>query len=133
MKWSTSGKSSAGDSERLFKVSDGGCAACWHQGSTERCFQHGLSQGVSLLSLDLQAHPGIIAASIPWLGGHDYKRLCTWFPYMGVILVLTRDKGSGRVTIGRDGLPRMHYWPNKHDQQSMMNVRALCSALCSRP
>ena len=81
-------------------------------------------------SFDLQAHPGIIAASIPWLGGHDYKRLCTWFPYMGVILVLTRDKGSGRVTIGRDGLPRMHYWPNKHDQQSMMNVRALSSALC---
>ena len=81
----------------------------------------------------LQAHPGIIAASIPWLGGHDYKRLCTWFPYMGVILVLTRDKGSGRVTIGRDGLPRMHYWPNKHDQQSMMNGGALSSALCSRP
>ena len=81
----------------------------------------------------LQAHPGIIAASIPWLGGHDYKRLCTWFPYMGVILVLTRDRGSGRVTIGRDGLPRMHYWPNKHDQQSMMNVRALCSASCLRP
>ena len=70
----------------------------------------------------MQAHPGIIAASMPWLSGLDYKRLCSWMPYVSVVLVLTRDKGSGRVTIGADGLPRVHYWPSKQDRQSMMNV-----------
>ena len=63
-----------------------------------------------------------MAASMPWLSGVDYKRLCTWFPYAALLLVLTRDKGSGRVTIGRDGLPRIHYWPDKHDRASMMDV-----------
>ena len=73
-------------------------------------------------SVCMQAHPGIIAASMPWLNGLDYKRLCSWMPYISVVLVLTRDKGSGRVTLGPDGLPRVHYWPDKHDRQSMMNV-----------
>ena len=68
---------------------------------------------------------------MPWLGGLDYKRLCSWMPYVSVVLVLTRDKGSGRVTIGADGLPRVHYWPNKQDRASMMNVSAL-SPLCMR-
>ncbi|CAK0785523.1 hypothetical protein CVIRNUC_008733 [Coccomyxa viridis] len=66
------------------------------------------------------AHPGLMAASMPWLDGQDFKRLCTWMPYVAVTLVLTRDRGSGRVTIGRDGLPRLHYWPDEHDQESMM-------------
>ena len=70
----------------------------------------------------MQAHPGLMAASMPWLSGVDYKRLCTWFPYAALLLVLTRDKGSGRVTIGKDGLPRIHYWPDKHDRASMMKV-----------
>ncbi len=74
------------------------------------------------VSACMQAHPGIIAASMPWLNGLDYKRLCSWMPYVSVVLVLTRDKGSGRVTIGADGLPRVHYWPNKQDRASMMNV-----------
>ncbi len=71
----------------------------------------------------MQAHPGLMAASMPWLSGTDYKRLCTWFPYTAILLVLTRDKGSGRVTVGKDGLPRIHYWPDSHDRESMMNVR----------
>ena len=72
----------------------------------------------------VQAHPGLMAASMPWLDGQDFKRLCTWMPYVAVTLVLTRDRGSGRVTIGRDGLPRLHYWPDEHDQESMMQVTA---------
>ncbi len=70
----------------------------------------------------MQAHPGLMAASIPWLSGVDYKRLCAWFPYVSIVLVLTRDRGCGRVAIGRDGLPRLHYWPDAHDRASMMKV-----------
>ena len=74
--------------------------------------------------LPVQAHPGLMAASMPWLDGQDFKRLCTWMPFVAVTLVLTRDRGSGRVTIGRDGLPRLHYWPDEHDRESMMQVTA---------
>ncbi|EIE19802.1 FAD/NAD(P)-binding domain-containing protein, partial [Coccomyxa subellipsoidea C-169] len=66
------------------------------------------------------AHPGLMAASIPWLSGVDYKRLCAWMPYVSIVLVLTRDRGSGRVTIGKDGLPRLRYWPDAHDRANMM-------------
>ncbi len=69
-----------------------------------------------------QAHPGLIAGSIPWLSGADFKRTCAWMPYVSSALVLTRDRGCGRVTIGRDGLPRLHYWPDAHDRESMMRV-----------
>ena len=79
---------------------------------------------IARTSLAVQAHPGIIAASMPWLSGLDFKRLCSWMPYVSVVLVLTRDKGSGRVTIGADGLPRVHYWPSKQDRNAMMNVSA---------
>lgn len=63
-----------------------------------------------------------MAASIPWLSGVDYKRLCAWMPYVSIVLVLTRDRGSGRVTIGKDGLPRLRYWPDAHDRANMMKV-----------
>jgi len=84
----------------------------------------------SLHDLVMQAHPGIIAASMPWLNGLDYKRLCSWMPYIATVLVLTRDRGEGQVTIGKDGLPRVHYWPDKQDRQSMMNVRPLLPCKC---
>jgi hypothetical protein len=71
-----------------------------------------------------QGHPGLMAASSPWLGGSDYKRVCTWMPYVSTVLVLVRDKGSGRVTLGADGLPRLHYWPDAHDRASMIKVGA---------
>ncbi|CAL8471165.1 g10707 [Coccomyxa elongata] len=79
------------------------------------------------------AHPGLIAGSIPWLSGADFKHTCAWMPYVSSALVLTRDRGSGSVTIGRDGLPRLHYWPDAHDRESMMRgmelgLRALAAA-----
>ncbi|KAK9827599.1 hypothetical protein WJX81_002935 [Elliptochloris bilobata] len=65
-------------------------------------------------------HVGVAAATATWLTGRDYKRLMTWMPYTANILVLTRDRGSGRVTIGKDGLPRVTYWPNAFDRANML-------------
>ena len=79
---------------------------------------------VTVVRLPVQAHPGLMVASMPWLGGRDFKRLCAWMPHAAATLVLARDRGSGRVTIGRNGLPRLHYWPSKHDRESMMQVTA---------
>ena len=79
---------------------------------------------VTAVRLPVQAHPGLMAASMPWLGGQDFKRLCASEPHTAAALVLARDRGAGRVTSGRDGLPRLHYWPDKHDRESMMQVTA---------
>ena len=70
-----------------------------------------------------QPHPGVAAATATWLTGRDYKRLITWMPYTANMLVLTRDRGSGRVKIGADGLPRIHYWPCAGDRANMLKAR----------
>ena len=79
---------------------------------------------VTAVRVPVQAHSGLMAPSMPWLGSRDFKRLCAWMPHAAVALVLARVRGTGRVTIGRDGLPRLHYWPDKHDRESMMQVTA---------
>ena len=85
---------------------------------------------MTAVRVPVQAHPGLMVASMPWLGGRDFKRLCAWMPHAAIALVVTRDGGAGRVMIGRDGLPRLHYRPDRHDQESMMQVTAAgCAGL----
>ena len=47
---------------------------------------------------------------LPWLAG-----CCTYI----------RDREGGKVVLGPDGLPRVHYWPSKHDQHSILKVRII--------
>ena len=77
-----------------------------------------------------QPHVGVAAGTATWIGARDYKRLMTWMPYTANILVLTRDRGSGRVTIGKDGLPRVTYWPNAFDRANMLKARAAPGLTC---
>ena len=46
-------------------------------------------------------------------------------------LVYVRDKDSGEVYLGSDGLPRICYWPSEHDRASMMKVLASAVAEAS--
>ena len=69
-----------------------------------------------------QAHPGLTAASYPWPSGAAFKRMTLGFPYTAGALVYVRDRGSGRVYLGSDGLPRIRYWPCEFDRQSMLKV-----------
>lgn len=73
----------------------------------------------------LQAHPGLTAASFPWPSGAAYKRKALTFPYTAGALVYVRDKDSGEVYLGADGLPRMKYWPSAFDRASMIKVSNL--------
>ncbi|PRW45373.1 Long-chain-alcohol oxidase FAO1 [Chlorella sorokiniana] len=65
-------------------------------------------------------HPGLFAAASPWLGGEDFKDLMLQYPNACVVLVLTRDSGSGRVVIDSAGRPRIHYSLSKFDEGSMV-------------
>ena len=43
---------------------------------------------------------------------------------MALALALTRDSGSGRVTIDSSGAPQCSYWPSKRDRAGMVKVGA---------
>jgi hypothetical protein len=44
-------------------------------------------------------------------------------PWLAFCATYVRDKDSGKVVLGPDGLPRVHYWPSSHDQKSILDVR----------
>ncbi len=73
----------------------------------------------------MQAHPGLTAASFPWPSGPAYKMRALQFPYTAGALVYARDRDSGEVYLGADGLPRFKYWPSAGDRDSMMKVHLL--------
>ena len=55
----------------------------------------------------------------PWQPLYKNKIFC-----MTGALVYVRDKDSGTVYLGSDDMPRISYWPSKHDRASMMKVLA---------
>ena len=62
---------------------------------------------------------------MPWLSGEDFKVNVPDMPNSAPLLIIVRDTGSGRVTLGPDGLPRIRYWPCAHDREAMMQVWVL--------
>jgi choline dehydrogenase-like flavoprotein len=58
-------------------------------------------------------HPMLAAAALPGFGA-AHRAMMRDYPRLGVLIALTRDgaerdRSSGGVRIGRDGLPRIHY------------------------
>lgn len=66
------------------------------------------------------APPGLIASGMPWLSGRRYKEIVARYPDACVVLVLTRDQGSGRVVVDGQGKPCIHYTLADQDKESMM-------------
>lgn len=63
-----------------------------------------------------------MGAAVPWLGGAAWQREGEDLPRSAAVLVLARDAGAGRVTLGADGLPRAEYWPGAADVASLLKV-----------
>ncbi|MBI3244846.1 MAG: GMC family oxidoreductase N-terminal domain-containing protein [Chloroflexi bacterium] len=55
------------------------------------------------------AHPGLLGFALPWLSARHYKTLMSRLANQAAFIVLTRDKGSGRVTVDSSGRPRLRY------------------------
>ncbi len=62
------------------------------------------------------AHPGLIALATPWFGARDHRLLMQEAGHISAFIVLTRDKHSGRVRLGRSGQPVIEYKPGKQEQ-----------------
>ncbi|MGI8407546.1 MAG: GMC oxidoreductase, partial [Actinomycetota bacterium] len=54
-------------------------------------------------------HPGSGSAAIPWTSAREHRSLMERFGDLSLCAVLPRDDGAGRVTIDRDGQPKISY------------------------
>ena len=57
--------------------------------------------GVKLETVPL--HPALLTAALPWEGAEAHARLMASLPRLSLIAVIPRDRGAGRVRIGRNG------------------------------
>ncbi len=68
-----------------------------------------LAEGYGFLVECPQHTTGLTAAATPWRSGADHKRQLVNFPRGASFLNLTRDRGSGSVTVDGAGRPVAHY------------------------
>lgn len=68
------------------------------------------------------AHPGIFAGMAPWPNGASFKNLLLDYNHSTVIIVLTRDKGSGEVRCDpKTGNAKLYYPIAEHDRKSLLD------------
>lgn len=72
-------------------------------------------------------HPGLGAQTFPWASGRAHKRTMQRIAHFANIIILTRDRYAGRVTLDRAGQPVMHYKLHRYDARHMM--RGLLEAI----
>ncbi|MFL5798185.1 MAG: GMC family oxidoreductase N-terminal domain-containing protein [Actinomycetota bacterium] len=61
-------------------------------------------------------HPGLGSGAMPWVSAAQHRELMGKFGRLGFCAVLPRDRTAGRVTINRDGSPRVRYRLSKDDE-----------------
>jgi choline dehydrogenase-like flavoprotein len=65
-------------------------------------------------------HPGIAALSIGWADGYQHKNMMRQLANLANIIVITRDRDSGRVTLDRRGKPVLRYSLSQFDGAHLM-------------
>ena len=68
-----------------------------------------LDDGYGIKYETVPAHPALLSGAVPWDGATEHARLMASLPRLSGIAVIPRDRGSGRVRIGRDGEPIATY------------------------
>ncbi|HVF53128.1 MAG TPA: GMC family oxidoreductase [Actinomycetota bacterium] len=79
-------------------------------------FAH-LDDGYGPIFETVPGHPGGGSAALPWLGARAHREFMEKYPYVSFCAVLPRDKTAGRVTIAKDGSPRVRYKLQADDER----------------
>jgi choline dehydrogenase-like flavoprotein len=67
------------------------------------------------------AHPGLLGLATPWFSAREYREQMTQAPNVATIIVLTRDKGEGTLTVDRDGEPVVDYVVSVYDRRHLLH------------
>ena len=67
------------------------------------------------------AHPGLLGLATPWYSAREYRELVAQAAHLASIIVLTRDKGEGIITVGRDGEPIINYVVSVYDRRHLLH------------
>jgi choline dehydrogenase-like flavoprotein len=71
-------------------------------------------------------HPGLFGLATPWYGARNYREEMTRIAHLASIIVLTRDKGEGAVTVDRAGEPLVKYVVSAYDRKHILH--GLCQS-----
>jgi choline dehydrogenase-like flavoprotein len=66
-------------------------------------------------------HPGLIGLSTSWYGARDYRERMAQAAHLATIIVLTRDRGEGTVTLDRTGEPVVDYVTSVFDRRHLLH------------
>ena len=66
-------------------------------------------------------HPGLLGLATPWYSAREYREMMARAANIGTIIVLTRDRGEGSVTVNKDGEPVVHYVTSVFDRRHMLH------------
>jgi choline dehydrogenase-like flavoprotein len=75
------------------------------------------------------AHPGLLASGIPWLSALHHHNAMQQAAHRALLIVLVRDRATGRVTIGTDGRPRTHYRPRRLERELLRHGMATAARI----
>jgi choline dehydrogenase-like flavoprotein len=75
------------------------------------------------------AHPGMLAMATPWTGARDHRREMQACSHKAALVVLVRDRASGRVRLGRDGRPVVEYRPGRQERALLRRGIAAASRI----
>jgi choline dehydrogenase-like flavoprotein len=88
-------------------------------------FRH-MEGGWGVLFETVPIHPGLGSGALPWVSAKQHRALMGRFANLGVCGIAPRDRTSGRVSVARDGSPRIRYRLGAEDDRIIL--RSLISA-----
>lgn len=67
------------------------------------------------------AHPGLLGLATPWEGALAYRQQMSHAANVATLIVLSRDKGEGSITLDRHGEPVINYCLCEYDRRHLLH------------
>ncbi len=67
------------------------------------------------------AHPGLLGLATPWYSAREYREQMLAAPHIATFIILTRDKGEGRITVDTYGEPVIDYVVSVYDRNHLLH------------
>ncbi|RIA89553.1 GMC oxidoreductase-domain-containing protein, partial [Glomus cerebriforme] len=65
-------------------------------------------------------HPGFMFANFPWKSKLQHKQLMLEYNHIVPLMVITRDRDGGKISLDANGKPKLEYKISQHDSKSII-------------